>query len=97
MLHKEMQSDPSKFLPNTHDQAVDQIEILSLEGGTHEAAAVARRAAEILGQELSAGASGNDRDYRRAVSSIRTAAGRFLTAIGVLRALDFLRHLLFGS
>ena len=97
LLHKEMQSDPSQFLPSTHDQAVDQIEVLSLEGGTHGAIEVARRAAEILSVELNSAASGKGRGVRRVASGIRKAAGTFLTAIGVLRALDFLKHLLLGS
>ena len=97
LLHKELQSDPSEFLPNTHDQAVDQIELLSLEGGTHGAAAVARRAAEILRLELNSDASGKGRSIRRLASRMWKAASRVLTAIGVFRALDFLKHLLFGS
>ena len=97
LLHKEMQSNPSQFLPNTHDQAVDQIEVLSLEGGTHGAIEVARRAAEILSREFNSDASGKGRGVRGVASGIWKAAGRFLTAIGVLRALDFLKHLLLGS
>ena len=97
LLHKELQSDPSEFLPNTHDQAVDQIEVLSLEGGAHGATDVARRAAEILGLELNSDTSGAVGGPRRTAARIGTAARRFLTAIGVLRALDFLKHLLFGS
>ena len=97
LLHKELQSDPSEFLPNTHDQAVDQIEVLSLERGTHGATDVARRAAEIIGLELKSDTSGTVDGIRRATVRIGAAARRFLTAIGVLRALDFLKHLLFGS
>ena len=35
LLHRELQSDPGRFFPNTHDQAENQIEALSLEGGVH--------------------------------------------------------------
>ena len=97
LLHKELQSEPSEFLPNTHEQVVDQIEALSLEGGTHGAAEVARRAAEILGVELSSDATSEGRGVRRLASRTWVAAGRFIAAIGVLRALDFLKHLLFGG
>lgn len=97
LLHKELQSGPSEFLPNTHYQAVDQIEVLSLEGGSHGADDVARRAVEILGLELKSDTSGTVGGLRRAAVRIWAAAHRFLTAIGVLRALDFLKHLLFGS
>ena len=97
LLHKELQSEPSEFFPNTHDQAVNQIETLSLEGGTNEVGDVARRAVEILGFELAIDASDEGSGFRRLVSRLWTTAGRFLTAIGVLRALDFLKHLLFGS
>ncbi len=97
LLHKELQSDPSEFLPNTYDQVVDQIEVLSLEGGTHGATEVARRAAETLGLELNSDTAGTVGALRRATTRIGTAARRFLTAIGVLRALDFLKQLLFGS
>ena len=93
LLHREMQSDPSEFLPNTHHQAIDQIEVLSLDGGTHSAADVARRAAEVLGLELNSSTSKKGRGLKR----IWTALNACLTAFGVFRAFDFLKHLLFGS
>ena len=58
---------------------------------------VARRAVEVLGLEFAIDASGEGSGFRRLGSRMRKAASRFLTAIGVLGALDFLRHLLFGS
>lgn len=97
LLHKELQSQPSEFFPNTHDQAADLIEVLSLERGMHGVPEVARRAAEILGLEFNSDASGKGRSIRRFASHMWEAVGRFLTAIGVLRAFDFLKQHLFGS
>ena len=91
LLHKELQSDPRQFLPKTGNQAANQLELLSLEGG-HGVAEVARRAAEILELELHGDASGKSRGINRLANRMWTTAGRFLTAIGVVRAIDFLKQ-----
>ena len=97
LLHRELQSDPSVFLPVTHGQVVNQIEALSLAGGNSEVGAVARRAVEVLSLELASSGSGRIRGIKRLAGHVRNTGGKFLTAINVLRAIDFLKQLLPGG
>ena len=97
LLHREMQKEPSEFFPHTHDQFATQIESLSLEGGVYEVGEVARRATEALAVELTMTGSNEGSGFKHLTSKMWKAAGSFLTAIGVLRALDWLRQLVSGA
>lgn len=51
-LHREMVSDPSRFLPNTHQEMRNRFGLLSLDRGINDAETVARVSAEILSKEF---------------------------------------------
>ncbi len=97
LLHRELQSDPGVFLPVTHGQVVNQIEALSLAGCNSEVRTVAQRAVEVLSLELASSGSGKIHGIRRLAGYVKNALVRFLTAINVLRAIDFLKQLLAGG
>ena len=96
LLHRELQSDPSVFFPFTHGQIENRIEALSLAEGGHEVGAVAQRAVEMLSLEIASGGSGKIRGIKRLAGHVKSAGGKFLNAIYVLRAMDYLKHLLIG-
>ena len=93
LLHRELQDDPSLFFPATHDQVVDRIETLSLQGSPIDGAA--RRAAEMLNRELDTTVPAPQRISRvkRWLIWIETAASKLLAAVGVMRAIDFIKQL----
>ena len=95
-LHKELQFNPSDFLPATHGRVINQVESLSLQGGNHQAASVAQIAVEILSRELQPGPPSESRGIRSLFGNAERAVNKFLTVIGVLRAIDFVKHLLWG-
>ena len=96
-LHKELQSNPSDFFPATHRRVINQVESLSLQGGDHQAASVAQRAVEILSRELHRGPVSESRGIRRLFGKAERAVNKFLTVIGVLRAIDFVKQLFGGG
>ena len=51
-LHKRMLTEAEKFLPHTHEQAVNRMGMLSLDRGVNEPGTVARIAADMLENEL---------------------------------------------
>ena len=53
-LHREMATKPGRFFPDTHDDMVNRIELLSLDRGINDAATVARVSVEMLAKELEA-------------------------------------------
>ncbi len=85
------------FLPVTHGQIVNQIEALSLAGGNFEVDTIAQRAVEILSLELAGSGSGKPHGIRCLAGLVKSTLGKFLTAIDVLRAIDFLKQLLPGG
>ncbi len=95
LLHREMLSRPSEFLPAGHTQTANKIEAMSLRIGGHDAADVVQRVVEVLSLEFDGSLSGRSRSVKRYWSYIKIVGGKFLTAIGLLRAIEFLRHLLF--
>ena len=90
LLHREMQADPSLFFPATHWRVVDQIEAISLQGGSIDGAA--RRAVEILNREMNSSSHGGRSGFKRCFSLLETAVMKLLTIVGVLRAWDFIRQ-----
>ena len=96
-LHREVLSDPAAYFPKTHGDVVNQIETLSLKRSTHDVADVALRAIELLSRELVVGAADKSSDAKPLVGRIGTGVNRFLSLVGVMRAVEFLRHLLTGG
>ena len=96
-LHKELQSNPSDFFPATHGRVINQVESLSLQGGNHQAASVAQIAVEILSRELQPGPPSESRGIRSLFGNAERAVNKFLTVIGVLRAVDFVKQLFGGG
>ena len=96
-LHRELQSNPRDFFPATHGRVINQVESLSLQGGNHRAASVAQRAVEILSRELHREPVSKSRGIRRLFGNAERAVNKFLTAIGVLRAIDFVKQLVGGG
>ena len=91
LLHRELQANPALFFSATHDRVADQIETVSLQGGPSESAA--RRAVEILHREISHSWPHRSSRVTRWYGMLETAVSKFLTATGVMRAIDFLRQL----
>ena len=96
-LHREMLSDPGAYFPRTHGDVVNQMETLSLERSGHDVASVALRAVELLSRELAAGATDKGSDVKPLVGNIGTGVNRFLSSVGIIRAVEFLRNLLTGG
>ena len=91
LLHREMQADPSLFFPATHRRVVDQIEAVSLQGGSIDGAA--RRVVEILNREMNNSAHGGSSGFKRCFSLLETAVMKLLAIVGVLRAWEFIRQM----
>ena len=53
-LHREMVSNPDRFLMNTHQDVKNRIGMLSLDRGINDAGTVGRVSAELLAKELDA-------------------------------------------
>ena len=54
VLHRELVSDPGRFLPNTHQAVKNRFGLLSLDREINDPESVARVSAEILARELDA-------------------------------------------
>ena len=96
-LHREMLSDPGAYFPRTHGDVVNQMETLSLERSGHDVAGVALRAVELLSRELAVGATDKGSDVKPLAGNIGTGVNRFLSSVGIIRAVEFLRNLLTGG
>ena len=96
-LHREMLSDPGAYFPGTHGDVVNQMETLSLERSGHDVAGVALRAVELLSRELAVGAIDKGSDVKPLAGNIGTGVNRFLSSVGIIRAVEFLRNLLTGG
>ncbi len=95
LLHKEMLKEPSEFFPHSHRQIATQFESLSLDCGIYEVGDVARKATEALALELTMTGSNEGSGAKHLARRVWRAAGSLLSAIGVLRALDWIRQLPF--
>lgn len=96
-LHREMLSDPGAYFPRTHGDVVNQMETLSLERSGHDVAGVALRAVELLSRELAVGAIDKGSDVKPLAGNIGTGVKKFLSLVGIIRAVEFLRNLLTGG
>ena len=98
LLHRELMDNPARFFPGIHEPVMDRLDTLTLEREIHQVSAVAQRAAEFLDSELPleklapeepAPRSG----IRRIFSHAHNAVSKFVTWIGLFRAIEFLRGL----
>ena len=96
-LHKELQSNPGDFFPATHGCVINQVESLSLQGGNHQAASVAQIAVEILSRELRREPVSKSSGIKHLFGNAERTVNKFLTVIGVLRAIDFVKQLVGGG
>ena len=96
-LHREMLSDPGGYFPRTHGDVVNQMETLSLERSGHDVAGVALRAVELLSRELAVGAIDKGSDVKPLAGNIGTGVKKFLSLVGIIRAVEFVRNLLTGG
>ena len=94
-LHREMISEPARFLPSTYLEVINRLGLLSLNRGINEASAVARTAAEILEKELEGIPTA---EIPMSFKGRLTNARRFLKDLPIVAAaikiFDFLRGLL---
>ena len=98
LLHRELMDDPARFFPGIHEPVMDRLDTLTLEREIHQVSAVAQRAAEFLDSELPleklAPAEPAPRSgIRRIFSHVHSAVSKFVTWIGLFRAIEFLRGL----
>ena len=98
LLHRELMDDPARFFPGIHEPIVDRLDTLTLEREVHQVSAVAQRAAEFLALELTqerpAPVEAMPRSgIRRIASQVHNAVTKFVTWVGLFRAIEFLRGL----
>ena len=90
--------DPPRFFPGVHEPVMDRLDTLTLEREIHQVSAVAQRAAEFLALELTqerpAPVEAMPRSgIRRIASQVHNAVTKFVTWVGLFRAVEFLRGL----
>ena len=98
LLHRELMDDPARFFPGNHEPVMDRLDTLTLEREIHQVSAVAQRAAEFLASGLQVDAQTPAEPaprsrLRRFVSYVHNAVSSFVTWIGLVRAIEFLRGL----
>ena len=96
LLHRELMDNPARFFPGIHEPVMDRLDTLTLEREIYQVSAVAQRAAEFLASELPleklAPAEPAPRSgIRRIFSHIHNAVSKFVTWVGLFRAIEFLR------
>ena len=92
LLHKEFQAKPEEFFPATYLSIANRIESLSLQVESQDPVGVARRATEVLDQELDAGLFQDSRPDSRFGALVDGTANRLLKVTGVLRAFEYLKN-----
>ena len=92
-LHKELLLNPSDFFPNTHTKVAHRIEALSMLDAGHDLAEVTQRVAEVMGMEL----AGNGYRFKQLLGYVGGGVSKLLAAIGVVRAIVFLKQLFLGG
>lgn len=96
LLHRELMDDPARFFPDNHESVMDRLDTLTLEREIHQVSAVAQRTAEFLASELPLEAPtpaepASRSNVRRIVSHVHDAVAKFVTWVGLIRAIDFLK------
>ena len=92
-LHRELLSNPSEFFPNTHTRVAHRIETLSLTGADRNLTEVTQRVTEVMGTEL----SGIGYRFRKLLGYVSGGVSKFLAAIGIIRAIVFLKQFFLGA
>ena len=93
LLLRELTQDPARFFQNTEGEVIDKIDTLALDRGIHQPSVVAQRAAELLSSELGQGEPLQRTRIRRFLGPVDKAVGKFVTWVGLIKAIDFLRGL----
>ena len=98
LLHRELMDDPARFFPGIYESVMDRLDTLTLEREMHQVSAVAQRTAEFLASglpmEQPAPAEPAPRSsIRRIVSHVHNAVTKFVTWVGLFRAIEFLKGL----
>ena len=98
LLHRELMDDPARFFPGNHEPIMDRLDTLTLERDIHSVSAVAQRVAEFLASELpretpTPSEPASRLGIRRIFSVVHNAVTKFVTWVGLIRAIDFLKGL----
>ena len=98
LLHRELMDDPARFFPSNHESVMDRLDTLTLEREIHQVSAVAQRAAEFLASGLPMEKPVPAKPafrlgIRRVFSVVHNAVTKFVTWVGLIRAIDFLKGL----
>ena len=98
LLHRELMDDPACFFPGIHETVMDRLDTLTLEREIHQVSAVGQRTAELLAlellQERPALAEPTTRwGIRRIAIYVHNGVTKFVTWVGLFRAIEFLRGL----
>ena len=98
LLHRELMDDPSRFFPGNHESVMDRLDTLTLEREIHQVSDVAQRTAEFLALELplerlALAEPVTPSRIRRIASHVHNAVTKFVTWVGLFRAIEFLRGL----
>ena len=98
LLHRELMDNPARFFPGIHETVMDRLDTLTMDRDLHQVSAVAQRTAEFLASELPleklAPAEPVPRPgIRRIFSHVHDAVSKFVTWVGLIRAIEFLRGL----
>ena len=93
LLLRELMQDPGRFFPESEVEVIDKIETLSLDRDIHGPLVVAQRAAEILSWELAQDKPMPRVGIRGFLGPVDKAVGKFVTWVGLARAIEFLKGL----
>ena len=98
LLHRELMDDPARFFPGNHESVMDRLDTLTLEREIHQVSAVAQRAAEFLASVLPLvkpvpAVPAPQSGMRRIVSHVHNGVTKFVTWVGLFRAIEFLKGL----
>jgi len=98
LLHRELMDDPARFFPGNHESVMDRLDTLTLEREIHQVAAVAQRTAEFLALEMplegpTLAEPVHRSGIRRIASHVHNAVTKFVTWVGLFRAIEFLKGL----
>ena len=91
LLHRELMDAPARFFPGNHEPVMDRLDTLTLEREIHQVSAVAQRSAEFLALELEHRKPMKRTGIRRFLGPVDKVVGKFVTWVGLIRAIDFLK------
>ena len=90
-LHRELLVDPRSYFPSTHREIMNRIETLSLNQSDQDVATVAKRVVETLEMELSGTVSDLKHDAKPFRGKVGDGVNKFLTFVGIIRGVEFLK------